>query len=73
MIPRTSSRQLVAEALASVETISVDDAKTMLNAPDVVFVDIRETGELKRDGTQTHARPIVEPETAPFRLLHGNF
>jgi len=23
--------------------------------------------------SQTDARPIVEPETAPFRLLHGNF
>lgn len=51
MTLRTSSKQLVAEALTRVDTVSVDDARRMLNAPDIVFVDIRETGELKRDGT----------------------
>ncbi len=43
-------KQLMADALAKIETLSVADALTKLGDPDVVFVDIRETKELEREG-----------------------
>ena len=43
-------KQLVEEARARIRTISVDEAKTKLGNPDVVFVDIRDVRELERDG-----------------------
>ncbi|MGO9483714.1 MAG: rhodanese-like domain-containing protein [Rhodomicrobium sp.] len=44
-------KQLVADARARVHTLSVAEAQAKLGDPDVVFVDIRETGELEREGT----------------------
>jgi len=38
-------KQLLAEANGVIETISVQDAKGMLGRDDVVFVDVRESGE----------------------------
>lgn len=46
-----SSRALVDEAMEQVATISVDQALTRLGAPGVQFVDLRDAGELERDGT----------------------
>jgi rhodanese-related sulfurtransferase len=43
-------KQLIAEANAKIETLSVADALAKHGAPDVVFVDIRETEELEREG-----------------------
>jgi rhodanese-related sulfurtransferase len=43
-------KQLIAEANAKIETLSVANALTKLGDPDVVFVDIRETKELEREG-----------------------
>jgi len=43
-------KQLVAEANAEIETISQDDAKTLLDDEGVMFVDIRDVRELERDG-----------------------
>ena len=44
-------KQLIADASARVRTLSVEEAKAKLGDPGVVFVDIRETGELEREGT----------------------
>ncbi len=44
-------KQLVADAQARVHTLSVAEAQAKLGDPGVVFVDIRETGELEREGT----------------------
>jgi rhodanese-related sulfurtransferase len=43
-------KQLIAEANAKIETLSVADALAKHGDPDVVFVDIRETKELEREG-----------------------
>ena len=44
-------KQLIADATARVRTLSVDEARAKLGDPGVVFVDVRETGELEREGT----------------------
>ena len=43
-------RQMLAEANAMIETISVDDAQALVGDPDVVFVDVRETVERQTSG-----------------------
>ena len=43
-------KQLVAEANAQIETVSLDEAKKLLNDDNVQFVDIRDVRELERDG-----------------------
>ena len=48
-MPKTS-KQLVAEADATVPRISGDDAKAMLGKPGVVFVDLREPAEIAASG-----------------------
>lgn len=45
-----SARQLVDEALAGVETLSIDEARALHGRADVQFVDIREGSELKSEG-----------------------
>ena len=48
MIKRAAD--LVAEANARVETLSVAKAKPLLGSDDVVFVDVRDGAELARNG-----------------------
>jgi len=43
-------KQLVAEANAEIETVSIDDAKKLLGDDNVLFVDIRDVRELDREG-----------------------
>lgn len=43
-------KQLVAEANAAVETLSVAEALEQINRDDIVFIDIRDLPELQRDG-----------------------
>jgi len=43
-------KQLVDEANSEIETVSQDDAKTLLDDDGVLFVDIRDVRELERDG-----------------------
>ncbi|HLU68698.1 MAG TPA: rhodanese-like domain-containing protein [Kofleriaceae bacterium] len=45
-----SAKELVAEANAVIKTLNVEEAKAKLGNPDVVFVDLREPGELKEHG-----------------------
>jgi rhodanese-related sulfurtransferase len=45
-----SAKQLVEEANARVKTISAADAQSLVNADDTVFVDLRDSAELNRDG-----------------------
>lgn len=44
-------KQLIADAQARIHTLSVAEAQAKLGDPDTVFVDIRETGELEREGS----------------------
>ena len=43
-------KRLVAEADAEIETVSLDDAKSLVEDDGVVFVDIRDVRELDREG-----------------------
>jgi rhodanese-related sulfurtransferase len=45
-----SAKELVAEANARVKTISAQEAIALLKDPDTVFVDVRDSAELQRDG-----------------------
>ena len=47
---RITSTQLVAEARAEIEEISVEDAIALHGRDDIVIVDIRDIRELKREG-----------------------
>jgi len=47
---RKGYKALVAEAEAEIETIPVEDAKRLLGAPGVVFVDLRDPRELDKEG-----------------------
>lgn len=47
---KKSSRQLVEEALAQVETISLDAARALHGSDEVLFVDLRDVRELEREG-----------------------
>ena len=43
-------KQMLAEANAMIETISVEDAQALVGNADVVFVDVRETVERQKSG-----------------------
>ena len=66
----TGFKQLLAEANAVIETISVHDALAMVDDPEVVFVDVRE-GEERARGAIAHSvhaprgflEFIVDPES----------
>lgn len=42
---------MVAEATATIRTVSLDEAQALLDDPGTLFVDIRDPRELERDGT----------------------
>ena len=43
-------KEMLAEANAAVGSIDVEEAKTLVGRPDVLFVDVREKEELQRTG-----------------------
>lgn len=45
-----SAKELVAEASARITTIDVNEAIRLVGDPNVVFVDLRDSAELQRDG-----------------------
>lgn len=45
-----SAKELVAQASARVKTVTPAEAMPLVNAADTVFVDLRDTAELQRDG-----------------------
>ena len=45
-----SAKDLVAQANAKVKTVPAAEARQLLGKPDVVFVDLRDSAELARDG-----------------------
>src|SRR5690242_12599372 len=45
-----SAKQLVVEANQRVKTIPAAEAKSLVNSGDTVFVDLRDSSELQRDG-----------------------
>lgn len=79
MALRKSSKQLVAEASAKIETLSLEQARGLLHDERVQFVDIRDIRELTSDGTipgSVHApRGMLEfwvdPESPYFKPIFG--
>jgi rhodanese-related sulfurtransferase len=73
-------KQLIDEASARIRTLSVEEAKTRLDDPDVVFVDIRDVRELDREGTVPGAYHAprgmlefwVDPDSPYFRDVFGS-
>jgi rhodanese-related sulfurtransferase len=48
---KKSAAQLVAEAREEVDNVSVDEARTLLDDPATLFVDIRDVRELQQQGS----------------------
>lgn len=68
-------RDMLEEANATIETITAEQALPLLERDDTVFVDVRETGELERDGSIPGAihcpRGILEFEIDPNSPMHN--
>ena len=43
-------QELIASAMAQIETVPLEDAQQLINDPNTVFVDIRDVRELEREG-----------------------
>lgn len=79
MALRKGVMQMVAEAHARIRTLSLDEAKTLLGQPDVLFVDIRDPRELERDGvipgafhaTRGMLEFWVDPESPYYKPVFG--
>lgn len=50
MVITKGYKQLIADARAKIQTLSLEEAKAKLGDPNVVFVDIRDVRELEREG-----------------------
>lgn len=71
---KRSARELVAEANQSVKTIAAEEAARLSNGPGVLFVDVREPGELAKAGTVEGAvhvpRGLLEFQADPQSPMH---
>ncbi len=69
-------KEMLAEANAVIETVSVQDLPYHLDDPDVVLVDVRETVELDREGTIPGAvhvpRGLLEFQADPGSPIYNN-
>lgn len=73
-------QQLIAEARARIRTLSLEEARALLDDPQVQFVDIRDVRELEREGMvpgAVHApRGMLEfwvdPESPYYREVFGS-
>jgi rhodanese-related sulfurtransferase len=67
--------QMVAEANAVVTSVSAEEAKSMVGQPNVVFLDVREPGELEENGrieSSIHApRGLLEFQADPDSPYHN--
>lgn len=73
-------KQLIAESMARIRTLTLEEAKAKFGDPDVVFVDIRDIRELEREGMipgAIHApRGMLEfwvdPESPYYKDIFGS-
>jgi len=73
-------KQLIAEAQKKIRTLSLVEAKTKLDDPNVVFVDIRDVRELEREGMIPGAFHAprgmlefwVDPESPYYKDIFGS-
>ena len=71
--------ELIAQAMAEIETVSLENAQTLLGDPDTVFVDIRDVRELELEGMIPNALHAprgmlefwVDPESPYFKPVFG--
>jgi len=74
-----SSKQLIDEANARINTLSIKEAQDKFEASNVAFIDIRDIRELEREGTIPGALHAprgmlefwVDPQSPYFRPLFG--
>lgn len=72
-------KQLLDEAYSAIETVPFNDAKALIESPDVLFVDIRDVRELERSGTIPGAFHAprgmlefwVDPESPYYKDVFG--
>ena len=72
-------RALLDEAMARIETMTIDQAQKLLSDPDTVFVDIRDVRELEREGMIPNALHAprgmlefwVDPESPYYKPIFG--
>ncbi len=77
MTIKVGFKELVAQAEAQIETISVEQALSVAGGEDVVFVDLRDIRELQREGKIPGARHVprgmlefwIDPESPYHKPL----
>jgi rhodanese-related sulfurtransferase len=71
--------ELIAHAMAQIETVSLEKAQDLLNDSDTVFVDIRDIRELEREGMIPNAMHAprgmlefwVDPDSPYYKPIFG--
>jgi rhodanese-related sulfurtransferase len=72
-------RELITQALAQIETVTLEQAEKLLNDPDTLFVDIRDVRELEREGMIPNALHAprgmlefwVDPDSPYYKPIFG--
>jgi len=70
---------LITQAMAQIETVSLEEAQALLGDPNIVFVDIRDIRELEREGMIPNALHAprgmlefwVDPESPYYKPIFG--
>jgi rhodanese-related sulfurtransferase len=73
-------QEMIKQALSQIETLSLEQGKTLLGDPNTVFIDIRDIRELERDGMIPDAFHAprgmlefwVDPESPYFKEIFGS-
>ena len=76
---KTGYQELIANAMAQIETVPLDSAKRLLDDPNMVFVDIRDVRELEREGMIPNAFHAprgmlefwVDPDSPYYKPIFG--
>ena len=72
-------KELIAHAMAQIETVPLEKAQILLDDPDTVFVDIRDVRELEREGMIPNAMHAprgmlefwVDPDSPYYKPIFG--
>ena len=72
-------QELIASAMAQIETVPLEEAQQLINDPNTVFVDIRDVRELEREGMIPNALHAprgmlefwVDPDSPYFKPIFG--
>ena len=72
-------QELIASAMAQIETVPLEEAQQLLGDPNTIFVDIRDVRELEREGMIPNALHAprgmlefwVDPDSPYFKPIFG--